>query len=188
MSKKNLKVHLSSKSDEWGTPLNVFHELSDKFGPFELDVCATDENHLSDYYYTKADDGLSQSWWVSTKNFGAIPYTASYTSFKTAWMNPPYSDLKSWMKKAYEESRKGIRVVCLIPARTDTKCWHEYVMKAEQILFVKGRIKFGDSANSAPFPSAVVVFDPKLSNVPKFDTITFNKMENYKRDFDKLTK
>ena len=78
-------------------------------------------------------------------------------------MNPPYGrDIKHWIKKAYEEGQKpNTIVVCLIPSRTDTKYWHDYCMKAWNIHFVKGRLKFkNDNAgnNSAPFPSAVIVF------------------------------
>ncbi|AIG28420.1 adenine methyltransferase [Brevibacillus laterosporus] len=73
-------------------------------------------------------------------------------------MNPPYGkEIGKWVKKAFEEASKGATVVCLLPARTDTKWWHEYCMKGE-IRLVKGRLKFGDSNNSAPFPSAVIIF------------------------------
>ena len=80
-------------------------------------------------------------------------------------MNPPYGRaIKNWLKKAYEEGQKpNTTVVCLIPARTDTRYWHDYVMKAQAVYFIKGRLKFGDSNNSAPFPSAVVVFTSALS-------------------------
>ena len=74
------------------------------------------------------------------------------------WMNPPYGrTIGNWMKKAYESSLEGATVVCLVPARTDTGWWHNYAMKGD-IEFIKGRLKFGGSKNSAPFPSAVVVF------------------------------
>ncbi|MGD7664880.1 DNA N-6-adenine-methyltransferase [Brevibacillus laterosporus] len=77
---------------------------------------------------------------------------------KVCWMNPPYGkEIGKWVKKAFEEASKGATVVCLLPARTDTKWWHEYCMKGE-IRLVKGRLKFGDSNNSAPFPSAVIIF------------------------------
>lgn len=75
-------------------------------------------------------------------------------------MNPPYSEVDEWMRKAYGAALEGATVVCLIPARTDTKWWHDYVMKAE-IRFIKGRLKFGDAENSAPFPSAIIVFRPR---------------------------
>ena len=88
-------------------------------------------------------------------------------------MNPPYGRLiKHWLKKAYEESRnENTTVVCLIPARTDTKYWHEYCMKAEKIYFVKGRLKFGGATNSAPFPSCVVVFE-ESKKTPAMDYLT----------------
>lgn len=71
---------------------------------------------------------------------------------------PPYGrSITKWMKKAYETSQRGVKVVCLVPARTDTKWWHDYAMKGE-IQFIRGRLKFGDAKNSAPFPSAIVVF------------------------------
>lgn len=79
----------------------------------------------------------------------------------TVFMNPPYGRaIGNWLKKAYEESlQQNTKVVCLIPSRTDTKYWHDYCMKASEIRFVKGRLKFGDSKNSAPFPSAIVIFN-----------------------------
>ena len=84
-------------------------------------------------------------------------------------MNPPYGrEISTWIRKAYLESLKpGTKVVCLIPARTDTRYWHEYCMKAKEIHFVKGRLKFGNSENSAPFPSAVVVFESQPQTIIK---------------------
>lgn len=111
---------------------------------FTLDPCSTHDNHKCDKYFTIEDDGLSQEW-----------------SNDVVFMNPPYGrEIKLWIQKAYEESLKGAVVVCLIPARTDTTYWHNYIFgKASEIRFVKGRLKFGDGKNSAPFPSAVIVFD-----------------------------
>ena len=138
-----MKVHYSSKSNEWATPQYLFDELDREFN-FTLDPCATDENTKCDKYYTIEDDGLKQDW-----------------SNDIVFMNPPYGrGIKHWIQKAYEEYDKGATVVCLIPARTDTTYWHEYIFnKATDIRFLKGRVKFGDSKNSAPFPSAVVVFN-----------------------------
>lgn len=135
-----MDVHFSSKTDLWETPQNTFDALAAEFGPFDLDVCATSENAKCQRYYTRDDDGLAQSW------------------EGVCWMNPPYGrEIKAWMRKAYEASRNGATVVCLVPARTDTTWWHDYAMKG-QIRFLRGRLKFGGAANSAPFPSAVVVF------------------------------
>ncbi|PTK77163.1 adenine methyltransferase [Staphylococcus haemolyticus] len=137
-----MKVHYSSKTNEWATPQNLFDELDDEFN-FTLDPCATDENTKCSNYFTIEDDGLSKDW-----------------SNEVVFMNPPYGrEIKKWIKKAYEESLNGATVVCLIPARTDTTYWHDYIFgKADDIRFLKGRLKFGDSKNSAPFPSAIVVY------------------------------
>ena len=135
-----MDVHFSSKTDMWATPQDTFDALAAEFGPFDLDVCATPENAKCARYYTREDNGLAQPWEGS------------------CWMNPPYGrEIKAWMRKAYEASQNGATVVCLVPARTDTAWWHDYAMKG-QIRFLRGRLKFGGAANSAPFPSAVVVF------------------------------
>jgi DNA N-6-adenine-methyltransferase Dam len=78
-------------------------------------------------------------------------------------MNPPYGrQITKWVRKAFEEARTNAQlVVCLLPARTDTRWWHAYCLKGE-ILFIRGRLKFGDAKNSAPFPSVLVIFGPKL--------------------------
>lgn len=132
-------VHFSSKTNEWATPQAFFDQLDQEFN-FTLDVAATPENAKCDRYFTQSDDGLSQSW-----------------DNETIWCNPPYGrQLGSWVKKA-SEARGGV-VVMLIPARTDTKYFHEYIYNKAQIRFIKGRLKFGDSKNSAPFPSMVVIF------------------------------
>ena len=137
-----MEVHYSSKSNEWATPQNLFDELNDEFN-FTLDPCATDENAKCSKHFTIEDDGLSKDW-----------------SNDVVFMNPPYGrEIKKWIKKAYEESLNGATVVCLIPARTDTTYWHDFIFdKAYDIRFLRGRLKFGNSKNSAPFPSAIVVY------------------------------
>lgn len=133
-------VHFSSKTDEWETPQALFDSLSKEFGPFDLDVCSTPHNAKCRHYFTKRDNGLSQSW------------------CGRCWMNPPYGRaIGLWVKKAYEASLTGATVVCLVPSRTDTAWWHDYAMKGE-VRFIRGRLKFSGNKNSAPFPSAVVVF------------------------------
>lgn len=127
----------SSNTAEWATPQEVFDILHQEFH-FTLDPCATNENAKCRMYYNKDQDGLSHSW-------------DGYRVF----MNPPYGrEINKWMKKAYES--KGL-VVCLVPARTDTKWWHDYAVKGE-VRFVKGRIKFSGNKWNAPFPSAIVIF------------------------------
>ena len=134
-----MSVHFSSKTDLWYTPQDFFKKYDDVY-KFETDVCATDDNAKCAKYYTEEMDGLSQEW------------------RGVCWMNPPYGrTIGKWMKKAYESSLSGTTVVCLVPARTDTNWWHDYAMKGD-IEFIRGRLKFGGSKNSAPFPSAVVVF------------------------------
>lgn len=129
----------TSNTDMWATPQEFFDKLKNEFD-FEVDVCAVPENAKCERYYSPDMDGLKQKW------------------EGTCWMNPPYGRIiGEWVKKAYESSLDGATVVCLLPARTDTKWWHDYCMKGE-IRLVRGRLKFGGSANSAPFPSAVVIF------------------------------
>lgn len=129
----------TSTTNEWATPQTLFDELDREFS-FNLDPCSTHENAKCKKHFTIADDGLSQDW------------------TGTVFMNPPYGrEIGKWVKKAYEEAQKGATVVCLIPARTDTAYWHDYVMRGE-IRFIRGRLRFGSSNNSAPFPSAIVIF------------------------------
>ena len=141
----NKEVMFSSATDNWATPQNFFDKLNAEFH-FDLDVCADESNHKCDTYYTKEQDGLSQPW---TGN---------------VWCNPPYGrEIGSWVRRALFASVGGATVVMLIPARTDTKWFHDYIYKRDnvEIRFVKGRLKFGNSKNSAPFPSMVVVFKPQ---------------------------
>lgn len=142
-----MDVHFSSKTDNWSTPQDLFDKLNAIHG-FMLDVCADENNKKCDSYFSKEEDGLRMNWLAQ----GAV------------WMNPPYGrEINKWMKKAYSESCKGQKIVCLVPARTDTAWWHDYAMKGE-IEFLRGRIKFGGHKNSAPFPSAIVVFEGKFNN------------------------
>lgn len=137
-----MDVHFSGKTDLWATPQRFFDELNKEFS-FELDVCALEDNAKCEKYFTPEIDGLKQEW------------------NGTCWMNPPYGrGIGKWVKKAYESSLTGSTVVCLLPARTDTRWWHDYCMKGE-IRLVKGRLKFGESKDNAPFPNAVVIFGKK---------------------------
>ena len=136
-------VHFMSTTDDWTTPQQIYRELDNEF-KFTLDPCASEINAKCKKYFTKKENGLNQSW-----------------ENERVFMNPPYgSEIKKWIKKAYMESLKNILVVCLVPSRTDTEWWHKYCMKGE-IRFIKGRVKFGGSHNSAPFPSAIVIFGKK---------------------------
>lgn len=137
----------TSNSEEWGTPQELFNRLNEEFN-FTLDICASEENAKCPKYYTKEEDALKQEW-------GGV-----------IWMNPPYGRrIGNWVKKAKETARQGkATVVCLLPARTDTAWWHDYVMKANEIRLIRGRLKFGDGKGSAPFPSAIVVFKKGLTS------------------------
>jgi len=137
------KVHFSSNTDMWSTPQEFFNTL-DAEHKFTLDVCATEENAKCKTFYSKEQDGLKQAWTGSV------------------WMNPPYGrEIGKWVRKAYETSQLGHTVVCLLPARVDTAWWHDYCAKGE-FIFIRGRLKFGGHKNSAPFPSAIVIFKAKV--------------------------
>ncbi len=136
-------VFFSSESVEWATPPALFAKLARRFGPFDLDVCASPENAKCPRYYTREQDGLQQAW------------------TGRCWCNPPYGrGIGRWVRKAWQSSLAGTTVVCLLPARTDTAWWHQYVQPFARVHFLRGRVKFGGSRNSAPFPSVVVVFSP----------------------------
>lgn len=141
----NTDVMFSSNSEEWATPQEFFNVLNKEFN-FTLDPCANAINHKCDRYFTKQDDGLLQNW-------------GGYTVF----CNPPYGrQIGDWVKKAHKESQEpNTTVVMLLPARTDTKYFHNYIYKQHEIRFIRGRLKFGDSKNSAPFPSMIVIMRAK---------------------------
>lgn len=153
-------VMFSSASDEWATPEGVFNALNAEFG-FDHDAAATADNSWVDGDYFGPDHRLK--WMrdaLTVENWS--PYGP------VIWLNPPYSKCREFIAKAAEESRKGCTVVCLVPSRTDTRWWHEHVWDSVrncarpgvEVRFLKGRLKFGASANSAPFPSVVVIFRP----------------------------
>lgn len=134
----------SSASVEWATPWELFRQLDAEFH-FDLDPCSTHENAKCADHFTKVEDGLLRDW-----------------GGKRAFCNPPYGrELPKRIRKAHDEAQKGALVVMLIPARTDTRAFHDYIYHQAEIRFIRGRIKFGDSKASAPFPSMLVIFSPK---------------------------
>ena len=134
----NSDVMFSSKTDLWATPQVLFDRLNAIYH-FETDVCALPENAKCEKYYTPKDDGLSQEW------------------SGVCWCNPPYGrEIGKWVEKA---AKSTATTVMLLPARTDTKWFHEYCLPYGKIEWIKGRLKFGNSKNSAPFPSMIVVFE-----------------------------
>lgn len=124
------------------TPREFFDSLSKIFN-FSLDACALPENAKCELFYTPADDGLSKPW------RGGV------------WCNPPYGrEISKWVEKAYQESKEDYNdfVLMLLPARTDTKWWWEWVQDKATLFFVKGRIKFGEHNIGAPFPSVLALY------------------------------
>lgn len=137
----NITACMSSKTDNWATPQDFFDKLNEEFH-FTLDPCADSKNHKCDLFFTKEQNGLNQDWG------------------HTVFCNPPYGrEISKWVKYSYEQSKKDkTTVVMLIPARTDTRYFHEYIYHKAEIRFIKGRLKFGDATQSAPFPSMVVIY------------------------------
>ena len=141
----NLATMFSSKRPDWETPKDFFEKFNNELH-FTLDVCATQANTKCKNFFSPEDDGLSKTW-------NGI-----------CWMNPPYGkEISKWVKKAYEESLSGTTIVGLLPARTDTKWFHDYILEKAEIRFIKGRIKFVGSKNAAPFPSMIVIWNNSIN-------------------------
>ncbi len=160
------KAMVSSKSNEWVTPQHLFNELNKEF-KFTLDPCSTNENKKCKKYYTLQEDGLSKSW-----------------KDETVFMNPPYGGhTRDWIEKAYLESLNGAVVVCLIVSATDRSYWHDFIFpRASQIRFIRGRLRFSDSKSTAPFASAIVIFDESMPFV-KFRE--YNQRVKFKSDIQR---
>ena len=151
----------SNVNNAWCTPQDFFDKLNKEFN-FTLDPCATEKSTKCIKYFTAIDDGLKQDW-----------------SNNIVFVNPPYGrNIGKWVKKCYEESLKGNTiVVLLIPARTDTKYFHNYILNKASIRFIKGRLTFWDldgekyckkafdSMTPAPFPSMIVIYDRNKDNI-----------------------
>lgn len=150
-------------SMEWETPQDFFDTLNAEFH-FTLDVCATSETAKCKYFYSSEDDGLIRSW-----------------QYERCWLNPPYDrNIGLWLKRAYEATRWGILTVCLIQGRsTDTKWWHDYVMRSSEIRFIKNRLHFGLNGNfsRANISSVVVIFLPFCTGPPKTKSINMQGIE-----------
>lgn len=140
-----IKPMVSSKTNEWATPKSLFDYLDKEFN-FTLDPCATLKNAKCNKFYTIADDGLSKNW-----------------TNEIIFMNPPYGGhTGKWLMKAVESAIDGSKVVCLIVSSTDRSYWHEIIYPfSAEIRFMRGRVKFGESKSTAPFASAIVIFDNK---------------------------
>lgn len=138
----NNEVMFSSNSMEWSTPQDFFNKLNEEFH-FDLDPCCTDENAKCEFHYTLSTNGLEQNW-----------------GGRRVFCNPPYGkEIKKWVRKCYEESLKpGTLCVMLVPSRTDTAWFHDYVLGKAELRFVRGRLRFGGCPNPAPFPSLVAIY------------------------------
>lgn len=142
---------LSSKKLDWCTPQDFFDKLNEEFA-FALDAAATEKTKKCDLCYTPETDGLSQSWNVG----GAV------------FCNPPYGrEIGKWVQKAFEEARGGATIVLLIPSRTDTSYFHDYIYGKAEIRFIRGRLRFtdddGNASDPAPFPSMLVIYNGKAA-------------------------
>lgn len=145
---------MSSLRTDWRTPRRLFEMLNREFH-FSLDLCATPDNTLAPHWIEPDEDSLSKEWW-------------SLSNGEAWWCNPPYGrGLGDWIEKAYRTSRTADSptIVMLLPARTDTKWFHNYCLKGE-IRFLRGRLHFDDGGGRAPFPSMIVVFRPSAQEKP----------------------
>jgi phage N-6-adenine-methyltransferase len=160
------RVHFSSQTDLWETPQYLFDWLNARFH-FTVDACATKNNAKCERFFTEKEDGLEQDW-----------------RGERVFMNPPYSQIGPWVKRAYESSlgKGGATVVCLIPARTDTEMWHRFVTRGV-VEFLKGRLNFNGHDNPAPFPSCVVVFgdESPAHKLTKWDMVQAMRKRKGKR-------
>ena len=138
---RNCNAMFTSVSEEWATPQWLFDQLNEEFH-FTIDVCASKENAKVNRFFTKEQDGLNQDW-----------------TGETVWCNPPYGrQIKHWIYKAYKHFIGGGSAVLLIPARTDTAWFHDYVVDQAEVRFIRGRVKFEGAKYNAPFPSMVVIY------------------------------
>lgn len=135
------KILFSSNSEEWATPIDFYRELNKEFN-FTLDPCASSENAKCKRFFTKAQDGLSQSW-----------------KGERVFCNPPYGKkIAKWVEKAYNEAKHAF-IVMLLPVRTDTVYFHDFIYGKAEIRFIKGRLHFNESKAGAPFPSMLVIYN-----------------------------
>jgi phage N-6-adenine-methyltransferase len=148
--RKRQPVYHWHKSDEWETPPDLFAALDREFH-FTIDLAALPHNAKCADFISPGEDALTRKW------------------EGVCWLNPPYgAKLARWMKKAHDSAQAGAVVVCLLPARTDTQWWHDYVMPYAEIRYIRGRVKFNGIINSAPFPSVIAVFRARALN-PSFE-------------------
>jgi len=159
-------VHSTGK-DDWETPNNLFSYFDTICGGFHIDAAAHKFNAKCANFFSEELSALDRDWDV----FG---YDTN------VWLNPPYSQNNEFIQKAYEQSSKVNAVYCLLPVRTCTHWWHKYVMKADTVFLIRGRVKFVNAMHGAPFPSCVVVFTGVTLENPHFvsiDVLEFDDMD-----------
>jgi phage N-6-adenine-methyltransferase len=151
------KVHFSSGRTDWETPPEVMKAFHDVFGKFDLDPCAIDSTRKAAVCFREGVNGLDEAWW------GKV------------FVNPPYGRkwTQAWIRKCHEEVAEGRAdlVVALLASRTDTPGWHDHIMEATHVIFVRGRIRFVGAQHSAPFPSVIVVWQKGLLGCPQYGKI-----------------
>lgn len=162
----NNDLMFSSDKMDWGTPRDLYESLDKEFN-FSYDLCALPYNTKCTFYFSPDQDSMKQDW---------------HKIDGYCWLNPPYGrDIIKWIKKAYEESLIGAKIVILIPSRTDTKYWHKYCMKSSHIRFIEGRVKFEGAKDVAPFPSALIIFDgSSYSDGPRISGYNYIRHKNKK--------
>lgn len=167
-------------SEDWGTPIDFFGQLERMFGKFDLDAAAADNWSMCDEYITKEMDALNPQ----------TPWNG-----KNVFLNPPYGHwIPKFLKRVLEEAKLGKKIVCLLPAKTDTRWFHEIVVNnADEILFVQGRLKFRlpQKNNTATFGSIVVGFNTQPNSgksLPLFGCMRNKEKCNQKRDLGVITK
>jgi phage N-6-adenine-methyltransferase len=142
-------VLFSSATDEWSTPQVFFNRLNRRYN-FTLDSCATPENAKCPIFFTREQDGLKQDWGINR-----------------VFCNPPYGrEIGKWARKCFEASQAGALVVLFVPARTDTRWFHDWVHGKADVKFVCGRLRFGEAETSAPFPSMLAIYSPNRTAMP----------------------
>lgn len=159
-------VHFKSGNKEWETPESLFQPLRKEFN-IVLDTCASESNTKCKAWIDRKMNSLVSNWYtmISTIRLDGA-----------GWMNPPYGrGIDKWVRKAHEESLKGATIIALLPARTDTSWFHNYIHNKHEVRFLKGRIKFVDAKSSAPFPSMIVIFKPNKKD--NFITTIWKKLK-----------
>lgn len=159
---KTVEKILTGKDTGYGTPLELFAELQDEFGKFDLDAAAAPDNALCDAFYTKEMDGLKQPW------------------ARRTFCNPPFSpagEVTKWIRKAIKERERGNLTVMVLNSDTGTNYWHEEAIPHAEVRLYKGRFKYRFALGGAKKPGQVLIFFPKRER--KFQFIAIGNVGGY---------